>query len=320
MRKMVVFNVGGALCSYLEIGEKRIIVDLGKSDSFNPVKDFLIPLFEERNVEKNKENKYSVDQLIISHPHIDHISAICDFDDLFSPNLLTCPNDKDENEDENKLDLSEFDSSSPEVKCLKAMYKDRRLPLTTAINDTGTDRQDLFYLKPKTVKDNSDLSSGDECYQNNVSLVVLFNINGHRVLFPGDIMKNGMKKLLEENPAVKTDLGKHHLCILVAPHHGLRSSFSVDLFNVIKDNKTRCLNIISEKENNPDENRCVDSRYASEQYCMGDNDLSSGNGESLCYQRKTSQGHICIDFSNGSRPEIEIIQDIEELIEWFCHE
>ena len=320
MRKMVVFNVGGALCSYLEIGEKKIVVDLGKSESFNPVLDFLVPLYERRGAAKEDGGKYLVDQLIISHPHKDHISAICDFDNSFLPSLLTCPNDKDGNADGEKLDLTKFDFDSEEVKCLKVMYRGRQLPLTTTINDTGVDRQYLFYLKPGVVEKDADLTTDGECYQNNISLVSLFNINGHRVLLPGDIMKNGMKKLLEDNPAIGNELGKHHLCILVAPHHGLRSSFSTELFNTIKDNKTRCLNIVSEKENNPDENRNVDCRYADGEYCMGDNDLVSSNGDSKCYQRKTSQGHICVDFNNGSRPDIKITQDTDEIIEWFLRE
>lgn len=317
MRRMVVFNVGGALSAYLEIGNKRIVVDLGKSESFNPVTDFLVPLFKKSGIMKNEKGKYEIDQLIVSHPHADHISAIRDFNGLFDPKWLTCPNDKDENGKNEKLDLNKFDINSPDVECFKSMYRKRGLPLRTVIDNNGVDRQYLLYLKPGEVERDNDLTTGEECYQNNISLAVLFSINGHRVLFPGDIMKNGMKKLISECPVLKDELGKHHLCILVAPHHGLRSSFSVDLFSIIKDNKTRCLNIVSEKENNPNENRNVDSRYSDREYCMGDNNLVSDNGDSKCYQRKTSQGHICVDFNDGSRPDIKIIQNTEELINWF---
>lgn len=317
MRKMVVFNVGGALCSYLEIGENRIMVDLGSSDSFNPVTDFLVPHFKRNGHPMMPDGKYRVTQLVISHPHIDHLNAICDFDDLFSPDYVTCPNDKTENDSLDVLDMSQFDNETEEVKRLKRMYQFRHLPLRPSIGQGGDDRQYLFYLHPKNVEDDKRLSSGGECYQNNVSLVNLFVINGHHILLPGDIMSNGMETLINDNPELKRELQKHRLCVLVAPHHGLRSSFPTSLFNTIKDGKTRCLNIVSEKVNNPNDTRVVDSRYSSSDFCDGDNDLDSQNGSSKNYQRKTSQGHVCIDFSNGSRPDIRVIDNTDELIDWF---
>lgn len=317
MKKMVVFNVGGALCSYLNIGSNRIVVDLGKSEEFNPVTDFLIPHFERNGYETDESGKYKVAQLLVSHPHMDHISAIQDFDEYCTAKLVTCPNDKKENEPADSLDFSQFDYESAEVKKLQEMYQHRNLPLDVSIEEGGNDKQYLFYIKPGDVRINGALTS-DECYQNNVSLVSLFVINGHRVLLPGDIMKNGMQKLIRDNPDFRRELTRHRLCILVAPHHGLRSSFPINLFGMIKEGKTRCLNIVSEKPNNPDDTRVVDPRYASREFCDGDNDLISTNGVDFNCQRKTSQGHICIDFSNGSRPDICIINNTDELIDWFA--
>lgn len=316
MRKMVIFNVGGALCSYLNVGDNRIVIDLGKSEDFNPVTDFLIPHFKKNGYDTDENGKYKVSQLLISHPHMDHISAIRDFDEYCMPDLVTCPNDKEENDPAELLDLSQFDDKSEEVKKLRAMYKNRELPLRTSIDEGGDDKQFLFYIRPGDVETNDDLVT-DECYQNNVSLVSLFVINGHHILLPGDIMKNGMKKLIDDNPTFRKELEKHRLCILVAPHHGLKSSFPVSLFDTIKDRKTRCLNIVSEKVNNPNDTRVVDSRYSSSDYCDGDNDLLSTNGNNANCQRKTSQGHICIDFANGSRPDISIIDDTDRLVDWF---
>ena len=317
MKKMVVFNVGGALCSYLSIGDNRTIVDLGKSESFNPVTDFLIPHFKKNGYATDENGKYRVSQLLISHPHMDHISAILDFDKYCVPGLLTCPNDKKENKLGDRLDISKFDDESDEVKKLREMYRDRSLPLEEEIEYGDDDKQYLFYIRPGNVE-SDDMLSVDECYQNNVSLVCLFVINGHRVLLPGDIMRNGMKKLLNDNRIIQKELRNHELCILVAPHHGLKSSFPESLFNVIKGGRTRCLNIVSEKTNSPNDTRIVDPRYSKSDYCVGDNDLSSTNGSNANCQRKTSQGHICIDFTNASRPDICIINNTDELIDWFA--
>ena len=120
--------------------------------------------------------------------------------------------------------------------------------------------------------------------------------------------------------SLKSLLSKHRVCTLIAPHHGLKSAFSTDLFNVIYSKKTRCLNVISEKKNNPDENRTVDSRYSSADFCDGDNNLDSGNGSTPNYQRKTSEGHICVDYSNGSSPQYLIVKNTDELIKWFLED
>jgi beta-lactamase superfamily II metal-dependent hydrolase len=93
--KQVVFNVGGALSTYIEFDGNTLMVDIGKSDSFNPIIDFLLPLYKKSRRRKYSldNTKYYISQLIISHPHNDHISAVEDFNKYFHPELLTCPND-----------------------------------------------------------------------------------------------------------------------------------------------------------------------------------------------------------------------------------
>ena len=98
---------------------------------------------------------------------------------------------------------------------------------------------------------------------------------------------------------------------MVAPHHGLQTSFSEYFFQTINGNKTR-LNIISEKvrTENSNENRSdVDSRYYGESYSSGLNSLG---------QRgiKTSLGHIVIDLTSDDAI-IKQYQDIKDVIKEF---
>ena len=71
MKKIVILNVGGALSSYAEIDNKKIIIDLGKSSDFSPVDNFLIPLAQKRSFKKSdvtgNTDKYNIDQLFLSH-------------------------------------------------------------------------------------------------------------------------------------------------------------------------------------------------------------------------------------------------------------
>jgi len=308
--KQVIFNVGGALSSYTEFSGKKLMIDVGKSSGFNPVSDFLLPLYKKLNYEKSKNNpdKYSIDQLLISHPHNDHISGIKEFNDKFNPVLLTCPNDNYKMEYRHKINWELFEKN-PNIDILKEMLIDRQPPLRA----TSDQNEFIYYISSKIAENDDDLKN--ESYANNISIAVFLIINSYRVFFPGDLQKNGMTEIINRNHYLKNKL-KGGVDILITPHHGLRSSFSTELFNNMKNNKTRCLNIVSEKTNS-DDNREIDTRYSSADYCHGENNLGDRNNPSC--QVKTSRGHLLIDYSNNDKPYIEIINDTDELIEKFIN-
>ena len=304
--KVVIFNVGAAMSAYVETNNKKIVIDLGKSSEFSPVNDFLLPLFEKKGEKKNCEGKYNLSQVFISHPHRDHISDLSDLDEHFYINLYTTPNDLTKGFDAHRKNVNwelVDDHDSDDVKKVKEIYKNRQLPLRVSLPTQMT----LGYMYPGNVEENETLTS--ESYTNNIGLVLYIHA-GYKILFAADIQKEGMKLLLEDNKELKKKIGQG-VDFLVCPHHGLRSSFSTELFNAMKNGKTKKLNIVSEKVNG-DDNRNVDNRYSSTDYCEGDNNLSA-NGNIVC-QRKTSQGHIFID-DDGI---VIIEKDIQKIIEKFC--
>lgn len=303
--KVVVFNVGAALSAYVETDNKKIVIDLGKSSDFSPVNDFLIPLFEKRGEKKNYSDKYYLSQVFISHPHQDHISDLSDLDEHFYMDLYTTPNDLTKGFDAHRKNVNwelVDDPDSDDVKKVKEVYKGRHLPLRVCLPTKMT----LGYMYPGDVEDNETLTS--ESYTNNISLVLYIHA-GYKILFAADVQKEGMKQLLEDDKELKKKIGQD-VDFLVCPHHGLRSSFSTELFDAMKDGKTKKLNIVSEKSAT-DDKRKVDSRYSSTDYCEGDNNLST-DGDVVC-QRKTSQGHIFID-DDGT---ITIESDIQKIIDKF---
>lgn len=311
--KQVIFNVGGALATYTEFDNKKLLIDIGKSADFNPITDFLLPLYKKRNDVSSKHNnkKYHIDQLIISHPHEDHMSSIIDFNNYFHPELLTCPNSNHGMDDGHELNWDLVGNEGKEfIKELKKMLEGRVPPLRM----TSDQNEFLYYIPPTEVESSDDLSN--ESYVNNVSIAVFLIINNHRVFIPGDLQKLGMSKIIEKNYNLKSKL-KGGVDVLIAPHHGLRSSFCTDMFDQMKDKKTRSINIVSEKPNNTKDNRNIDSRYSSSDFCLGINNLKGGNSIDKCYQVKTSRGHIFIDYSKKDYPCIEIINDTKTLIERF---
>ncbi len=176
------------------------------------------------------------------------------------------------------------------------------MPLTVCLPTKMT----LGYMYPGDVEDNETLTN--ESYTNNISLVLYIHA-GYSILFAADVQKEGMKQLLEDDKELKKKIGQG-VDFLVCPHHGLRSSFSTEFFDAMKDGKTKKLNIVSEKSAT-DDKRNVDSRYSSTDYCEGDNNLSTENN--IVCQRKTSQGHIFID-DDGT---VTIENDIKKIIDKF---
>jgi len=322
MKKLVIFNVGGALSSYLEFDDQKIIIDLGYSIDFSPVDDFLIPLAEKRSFSKfiDKDGKgslYKVDQLFLSHLDNDHISDYEKFRKSFFPVWMTCPNDSNnESSDGSKLSQEEVNKINVDLLGEKNPIRDlviedmrKRSPLSST-QPLGSKNENikLYFIKPKICEWNDNLK---ESYANNISLVLFIILNEKTVLLSGDILKNGMDYLIENNSEFKENINNVGIDFLIAPHHGLVTSFSERLFQETKGGKTR-LNIISEKVRTEDseENRTdVDSRYYSSDYSTADNDLNQ-------YGVKTSGGHIVVDLETAET-EIKQITDTEDLINEF---
>ncbi|MBT3210199.1 MAG: hypothetical protein HN704_00830 [Bacteroidetes bacterium] len=313
MKKIVIFNVGGALSAYGDFDSQRFVIDLGKKEDFSPVLDFLKPLFDKERLSKSTatigKGKYHIDQLFLSHLDKDHTADYEKFSEYFFPQFMTCPNDNSKQRNIFKINRNKIGELTDlkkkilsDMKVRYPLHEDR--PIQSKINNI-----ELNYIRPLNCEDGKDL---EVAYANNISLTLFVSYNNKTALFPGDLLKEGMKHLINNNRNFKKLLSNNGIDYLIAPHHGLQTSFSTVFFETIKGNKTR-LNIISEKVRSVEsnENRSdVDSRYRSEDYCTGENFLGK-------YGVKTSLGHIVIDFET-SEVEVKQYTEINEVIEEFC--
>jgi len=313
MKKIVIFNVGGALSAYGEFDNQRFIIDLGKTQEFSPVEDFLKPLFDKRRLNKSVEErgkgKYHIDQLFLSHLDKDHVSDYDKFSEFFYPEYMTCPNDNKKQRNVFKICKDKIGELTDLKKKILADMEVRYPIHEERPIQSKIDKVNLNYIRPLNCENDKDLCKE---YANNISLTLFVDIDNKTVLFPGDLLKNGMKYLINNNPNFKKLLEDSGVDYLIAPHHGLQTSFPTVLFETIKGNKTR-LNIISEKVRSDlsKENRSdVDERYYSKDYSTGINSLQK-NGV------KTSLGHIIIDFED-SKSEVKQLSDIENVIKEFC--
>lgn len=312
------------MSSYLEFNGRRVVIDLGKGQDFDPVIDFLLPLAKKKFIKSpNDDKRYFLDQVFLSHLDNDHISSIEDFDKYFHPGYLTAPCEHPRQSSVFNIIKSLFikDSDSLANYVLDMMKKrspghgsgseeDSNCPLVVCHN--CAENIQLYHIPANICGKDEDLNKN---YSNNTSLLLLININGHITFMPGDIMKEGMEYMIENNKDFKTYLESLGIDFLVAPHHGLTTSFPEVFFQTVKDNKTNRLNIISEKLRKTifkEARSDVDSRYYSGDYCAGNNNIDGQLGI------KTSGGHIVIDYS-GDSPHVKIIDTdkTEELIKEF---
>lgn len=308
MKKGVVFNVGSGLAAYFNIDGKKVLIDCGKGKDFHPINDFLLPVAQTDQWEQDANNKYYFDQFILSHPHQDHIAGIEDLECNFYPQYAIGTSSALQD-----VEWDKFDKNSPPTKALQKAFQNYQ-----PSNHQEDFIEGVWRILPKIVENSEELQA-ENGYQNNISEVVLFNINSTRILFPGDIQVAGMEYLLSHSESFKAALAKAPLDFLVAPHHGHKSSFTPKFFDSLMGQKTRCLNIIPEDRERAGEQH-VAGEYYDEKYCCGENDLVSTNGSSANYGRKTSEGHICIDFEEAGNPHVEIIGDSEGLVDYFVED
>lgn len=307
--KIWIFDVGRGVCSAIRTpAGKWIMIDLGSSSEFNPIYDFLIPKIKNRNLSM-KEDKYVISQLILSHPHDDHLRCIEDFNKKIYPSLLTTPNNIDHQDQPKygKINWSLVTNPTDDLtKILRNDMLPRRQPPLRATKDDNANGFffKIYYLLPGVCETDSELQKAN--YTNNCSIMARLNYKGKVVLFCGDMMKDGMTKIIKSDSAFKNDLIKYGVDFLIAPHHGLRSSFSTELFSTIKGNKTRGLNIniIPEKPTKEGSNEIVDTRYGSADYCKGHIVLNKGKRHTIKILKTSTFGHIRIDLLENKQTRV----------------
>ncbi|MFZ5994788.1 MAG: hypothetical protein ACOYU4_07365 [Thermodesulfobacteriota bacterium] len=346
-----IFNVERGLCIFIRTAlNQGILYDFGSSEDFKP-SDFLqkniIP-----HLDKYKNCRIA--QTIISHPHADHITNISclttpDKDKSpFYSSLHTCPHDKtDGSAKPEALDWSRIKNpkeSDDEINIYKSLYEKRTLPLQTILFDSTRSipnlEYGLYYVRPPVVGEI--FPDNDQEYANGTSMIVFYRHGYHTLLVPGDINPDTFKHLLDEGDglekrytvfdrrqstshptwhnatgnqsSLKSLLGTHGLSILVAPHHGLKSGYSEDLYKAIKDGKPGLV-VISEKRHISKSDGAVEPFYQSPDGAKGQKVYIEGKEETRNSVSTRDGHHILILFQGtGGQPDVYLEKDPEVLL------
>ncbi|MCK4306163.1 MAG: hypothetical protein KAY24_18125 [Candidatus Eisenbacteria sp.] len=328
------------------------LLDLGGGDLEDPPsfikKHFLSRLddYPSKGKEEDRKKRHKIAQAVLSHPHHDHIASCgCLREDDFYPVLLTCPHDKEppDRETDERLNWTRFEASKAHD-AYRALYKPRKLPLQTIEFDSSRTVPNLeygvYYVRPP-ICDNLH-PKDDTKYGNSTSIALYFRQGKHSILFPGDLTPEAMSRILDEKdgaekrftrfvrnhnggsedwhrrtgnqPSLESLLQEHGLTILVAPHHGLESCFSDELYAAIGGGKPRLV-VLSERRKKHDGDGSTHAKYQCSDGASGLRIWIEGKEEKRFSVSTKNGHHILAVFDGSGRPAVYASKKPEELLE-----
>ena len=226
-----IWDVAHGSAAYLRAGTKDVVLDCGASPEFSPLK-WLNTSYYGMN---------SIDYLIISHPHEDHIE---DLDMMKSLDLK--PSDLIIQRPKQATELVEENLEKAKKEGNEEFVEDAEYYLNVLDEIDGT--PDIYPSDPDWAMDGIDTGQyladggiphagvtihnfsvgellGNDNYEklNNLSRVTVTNCFGFIMISAGDLLEDGIEEIKDDEDAMSAI---EDADILIAPHHGRDSSFN----------------------------------------------------------------------------------------------
>jgi len=200
---------------------RHIVVDLGTGDYSGKNMEFSPLKYLHTNY-----GVQSIDYVVITHPHLDHIDDILNFD-LLKPKVLNRP--KQITNEELLEGVQEKDRKKIEKYCeINTRYNS---PISSESVNNTSKPENWGDLKISTFTPTT-------CNHNNInnhSIVVVIEFAKMKIVIPGDNEKCSFDELLARQSfkdAIK------NADILLAPHHGRESGYNLDFVNEVNPRLT----------------------------------------------------------------------------------
>ena len=250
--KIIICDVGNAASAIVKVPTGySMMIDCGcNQEKDNPVDVFFWNLkwLQSKDYVTKSGVHYKLALLHITHPDDDHVRNAERVRKELIPYLVhrnNCSLFSDSNsinQDYKKYIDSVYNGNDPEIV------------------DYGLDANEVFCIPFEEVQTNVKLNKK---VRNNSSILRYIKYNGCRILFAGDLEKDGWEWLCN-NDLRFIRLMKEGLDILIAPHHGHISGFPKSLFDLTGN--VRCVIHSKDSEANKD-GTDVSSQYGD--YCKG---------------------------------------------------
>lgn len=210
--QLVFWDVQHGQSAYLKSPNNRhIAIDLGTGSYGNNGAEFS-PLLYLRNMYGVKQ----LDYVIITHPHVDHLDDIFNFDKL-SPRVLARP----KHLDKKAIIEKATDSEKPKLEKYFEINERYNQILGPEHPDNPQKPENYGGLIIKTFTPTQNSQSNI----NNHSIVSIFEFADIKVLLPGDNEVPSWNELKETDGFLEA---AKEIDVLLAPHHGRNSGFDND--------------------------------------------------------------------------------------------
>lgn len=265
-----IWDVEHGDCILIKGPEENYVIDLSKhGNGFSPSKHM---------------SKYinEVDALIISHPDKDHIEDILNFYEEFDPSIFARPKSATGYLKHKKENVYPDDEEYQEITDKYLEVTEERYTETPDIKLSNSRRNQGLKVKHHSLSVNEvsppkPLGKYDEDEDpniNNLSLLTIVEYEGFKLVTCGDLQEEALEAFLEKE-SVRGDLKGTD--VLIAPHHGRKSSYCSELFDVIAPD----LVIVSDKSN-IDPSKTATDRYSDK---AGGKWVESRNGKNESRER-----------------------------------
>lgn len=282
MSRVIVFDVEHGFCAFVKspTGE-TLMIDCGRKKSFSPVVYVI----------DNELGGARLTQLIVTHPHDDHIEDIESVTSKLPPRILHRQRYDWEKVKESEADYDNLDHYS-------AWQETYNAP-APAVN-WGMDIK-VFYLTPAQAQ-----TLNQDNWVNNSGMVIVVTITGtkfrEKFVFGADVETDGFGELLK-SPAFRQAVAGADFYI--ASHHGHSSGFSTELYAAMGKPILNLISVTSGDEH-------VDARYASAEYALG----TKVDGEERYSLTTRTDGSIFIDIDDEGRFYVHVhdLDDNEDAV------
>jgi len=244
--KIWFLDVGHGDCAYVQFPNgARMMIDCGAGNNNWPstlLSHYKITRANSPIPVEPNASKYALDNLVISHPHGDHISDIENIHKEIGFYWLTgAYGDFIDQIDNEKVDFRKREKKAADY--FKKVVKEYNAPYIKEKDRVATNN-------PCIVKKERFLSFNSEIDFNNMSWLVSIEIGGEKTLFTGDLTGQGVTEILKSAKRDNFVEFVKGTTILKVPHHGRENGCSEELFKAFGAKPKLCIvsdEILSEK-------------------------------------------------------------------------
>ena len=209
-----VFDVEhGSMAFVRAPGGARLVIDCGKAATFSPS----LYIWNHELSDSQQRANFKIDKFVVTHPHDDHIEDISTFINYLRPRVIM----------RQRYDWEEVKGASggdyenlEEWAKFQVSYNTPAPPI-----DWGGLEIQHFYLSVSEAK-----LINESKFINNSSIITIIKANGFKVVFPGDIERDGWLELLKRDNFRTALAGTH---VFITSHHGHSSGYCSEIYDVM---------------------------------------------------------------------------------------